>query len=91
MPWNAPAQDLTAAQADSLVSYIELLEYDLAMCGIGHDAKQDSLQVDLAILKYHLEIAEKERAKWYQDPRLWFLCGAVAATVVMGATLQFTF
>ena len=91
VPWNAPAQDLTGAQVDSLVSYIELLEFDLAVCGIRGDAVNDSLRVDLDVMSYRLAIAEEARARWYQDPRLWFLVGAVSATLVVGATLNITF
>jgi hypothetical protein len=91
VPLSAPGQGLTEAQADSLVSYIELLEFDLAVCDIRHGAKADSLRVDLDIMSYRLAMAEKEKARWYHDPRLWFLVGAVSATVVMGATLNITF
>ena len=84
-------QGLTEVQADSLVSYIELLEFDLAVCDIRHDAQSDSLRVNLDIMSYRLAMAEKEKARWYHDPRLWFLVGAVSATVVLGTTLNITF
>ena len=91
VPLNVPAQDLTAGQADSLVSYIELLERDLWQCEIVGMARQDSLKVKLDVLSYRLEIAREEKARWYQDPRLWFLFGAASAVMVIGATVQVTF
>jgi hypothetical protein len=90
-PSSALPQDLTVAQADSLVSYIEALEFDLAVCDIRGSAESDSLRVQLDILGYRLSIAESARAKWYQDPRIWFLFGAAAATFVIGQTVQLTF
>ena len=91
VPWNAPAQDLTAGQADSLVSYIELLERDLRQCEINGMAQSDSLRVKMDILNYKLSIYDDARAKWYQDPRIWFLFGAAAATVVISQTLKISF
>ena len=91
VPWNAPAQDLTEAQADTLVSYIEQLERDLRQCEIVGMARRDSLQVKLDVMAYRLDIANEARAKWYQDPRIWFLFGAAAATVVMGSAVKLTF
>ena len=82
---------MSAARADSLTSYIELLEYDLTVCQIRGSAELDSTRVQLDILEYKLSIAEEARAKWYQDPRLWFLVGGVSTALIIGSTLQITF
>jgi len=82
---------LTGAQADSLVGYIELLERDLRQCEIVGVARQDSLRAKLDAMEYRLILADEARAKWYHDPRLWFLFGAASAVLVIGATVQITF
>jgi hypothetical protein len=91
MPSTAPAQGLTEAQTDSLVSYIELLEYDLLVAEFRTDAKTDSLRVQMDILGRRLAIAEEARAKWYHDPRLWFTAGVFVGVVVTGAALNLSF
>ena len=90
-PAAAQPQEMTEAQVDSLVWYVEQLEADLQLCQIRAGARADSLTLRLDFTTERLEWAEEDRRKWYQDPRLWFLVGAVSTTFVMSGALQLSF
>jgi hypothetical protein len=81
----------TETAVDSLVWYIEELEHDLAVSGIRAEARQDSLKITCDLLTERLAWAEEDRRRWFQDPRLWFLAGCAAATLVMAGSLQVAF
>ncbi len=93
LPLSAPAAgaELKTAEADSLVWYIEQLEADLELCRVDAAAAADSLGVDLRLMATRLEWAQEERARWYHDPRLWFLVGAASATLAVGLSLRIAF
>jgi hypothetical protein len=79
------------AQVDSLVWYVEQLEHDLTMCQIRAGARADSLAIRLDFTTERLKWAEEDRRRWYHDPRLWFLAGCAAATVVMSGAIAISF
>lgn len=95
--WSAPAGAApivtapTAAQADSLVWYVEQLEADLRLCRVHGGARSDSLALRLEFVSERLAWAEEDRRRWYQDPRLWFLAGAAASVFVLSWSLQLSF
>lgn len=82
---------LPAAEADSLVWYVEQLEHDLAICQVHAGARADSLRLRCEWLAQRLEWAEQDQRRWYHDPRLWFLVGAASAAFVMAGSLQLSF
>lgn len=82
---------LPAAQADSLVWYVEQLEHDLTICHIRAGARADSLALRLEYVTQQLQWAQEDRRRWYQDPRLWFLAGAAASVLVMSSALHLSF
>lgn len=79
------------AETDSLVWYVEELEHDLLLCQVRAGASRDSLALRCDDLAQRLAWAQQDQRRWYHDPRLWFLVGAAAATLVMAATLQVSF
>lgn len=79
------------AQVDSLVWYVQQLEYDLKVEGIRAEARQDSLKIRCALLTEQLAWSREDRRRWFHDPRLWFLAGAAAATLVMSGALHLAF
>lgn len=85
------ADPLPAAEADSLVWYVEELEHDLALCQVHAGARADSLRLRCEWLAQRLEWAEQDQRRWYHDPRLWFLVGAAATAFVLGGSLQVSF
>lgn len=92
--WSAPVRaqaPLTEAQADTLVSYVEQLEFELEICHIRGGARADTLQIRVDLLEEQLRWAREDRARWYQDPRIWFLVGAAAGVWVAGQAAQAAF
>ncbi len=81
----------TPAQADSLVWYIEQLEYDLAVCQIRAGARADTLQIRNELLAEQLRWANEDRAKWYHKPGLWFIIGSALGIWVAGSAVKVTF
>ena len=86
-----PANGSGATETDTLVAYIEALEFDLAVQRADFVAVEDSLQVELRVLGWELEALRGNQRRWWDDQRLWFLIGAVSAVVVMGSAVQITF
>ena len=87
----ASAEDVSPSQIDSLVSYVELLERDLAQCGIEASATEDSLQIKVRIMGWDLEAANSQKMRWYEKPFLWFLFGAAASVLVIGSSVRLVF
>ena len=79
------------AQGDSLVWYVEQLEYDLRVCEIRGAARADSLRIALDFTGQRLAWALEDRARWYEKPGLAFMAGAVLALVVFGQVVKVTF
>ena len=85
------AYALEEAETDSLVAYVELLEYDLAQCSFNAIATEDSLQIRLRVMGWELAAAESQKMHWYEKPYIWFLFGAAASVLVIGSTVNLTF
>ena len=79
------------AQVDSLVSYVELLERDLAQCEIMAAATEDTLRHRLEWALWDLDMSKDREMRWYEKPTLWFLFGAAAMALIYGATINVTF
>jgi len=82
---------VTAAQADSLVWYIEDLEAQLKLSQIRAAARADSLALRLEFQGYRLQWALEDRPRWWERPGLAFLGGVVAAIVVISQVLRISF
>ena len=83
--------DFAGTDADTVAAYIETLELDLAISRSRAAFSADSLGVNIRLLQYEVDYLSGNQRQWYNDSRIWFLFGAVAATLVIGATLQITF
>ena len=79
------------SQADSLVAYVEVLEWDLAQCEIMAVAREDSLQIKLRVIGWELAAADSMKMRWWEKPYIWFLFGAAASVLVIGSTVRLTF
>ena len=79
------------AQVDSLVAYVEVLEWDLAQCGIMAAATEDTLRHRLEWALWDLEASKAREMKWYQKPAIHFLFGAAAMALIYGATVNLSF
>ena len=88
---SGQASALGEAETDSLVSYVELLEWDVAQCELNATAVQDSLEVRLRIMGWELEASRALEMKWYEKPMIHFIFGAAAMALVYGATVNLTF
>lgn len=92
--WSAPASaqaPLSEAQADSLVTYVEQLEFDLEICRIRGAVLADTLQIRVDLLEEQLRWAREDRRRWFHDPRIWFLIGAAAGVWVAGQAARAAF
>jgi len=76
---------------DTFLTYIEALEYDLDICRADGIALNDSLRIDIKVMGWELDYLRDHQARWYNDPRLWFLVGAVSAAVALGLALNISF
>lgn len=67
-PWPAPARcaerPATAAETDSLLWYIEELEFRLRVADVRRAAALDSARVDLSMVAAELRDCERERGPW---------------------------
>ena len=88
---SVPVYGLGEAETDSLVAYVELLEWDVAQCELSGRAVQDSLEVRLRIMSWELEASRALELKWYEKPYIWFIFGASAMALIYGATVNLTF
>ena len=89
--YTGPAYALEEAETDSLVAYVEVLEWDIAQCELSGRAVQDSLEVRLRIMGWELEASRALEARWYESPILHFVFDAAAMALVYGATINLTF
>lgn len=82
---------LNDAQVDSLVWDIQHLERELLRA--ENEAARDSTlaAIRISLLESELAYARENERKWYHDPRIHFLFGAAAATVVMATAVRVSF
>ena len=85
-----PAGGQTRAETDSLVWYVEQLEYDLAIARIRGQSQVDSLAIRLEFLQDELDWAKEDRRRWYHNPGLWFIVGAAIGIGTAGLALRFS-
>jgi len=83
-------EPLTAAEADSLVWYIEALERDLAVR--DSPAYVDSLEIRLELLTIENMGLKDQRTPWYKAPELVFPAGvglgALLVAVIVRVSIQ---
>lgn len=86
-----PHFPVAEAQMDTLRGAWVAQAHDLKQSLYQYQARGDSLAVVLKYQDMEMRWMDEDRRRWYHDPRLWFMVGAVAGALAMGLSVQLVF